>query len=125
MGGGPWKDVLAQPSRSICPDEDEGDCRYDSKYASNKQVLKDLFALANAFQTCPPENYLGTKVKNAVITVPAYFNDSQRQVLTHTHSSMKKTLHVNHGTMSVFFLLVSEHEIKELPYCVPTCSSVS
>ncbi|KER25552.1 hypothetical protein T265_07011 [Opisthorchis viverrini] len=25
------------------------------------------------------ENYLGTKVKNVVITVPAYFNDSQRQ----------------------------------------------
>lgn len=26
------------------------------------------------------ENYLGSKVKNVVITVPAYFNDSQRQV---------------------------------------------
>lgn len=26
------------------------------------------------------ENYLGHPVKNAVITVPAYFNDSQRQV---------------------------------------------
>jgi molecular chaperone DnaK (HSP70) len=25
------------------------------------------------------EAYLGTQVKNAVITVPAYFNDSQRQ----------------------------------------------
>lgn len=25
------------------------------------------------------ELYLGTKVNNAVITVPAYFNDSQRQ----------------------------------------------
>src|SRR5690606_25758873 len=25
------------------------------------------------------ENYLGTEVKEAVITVPAYFNDSQRQ----------------------------------------------
>jgi molecular chaperone DnaK len=25
------------------------------------------------------ESYLGTKVTNAVITVPAYFNDSQRQ----------------------------------------------
>ncbi|XP_046333456.1 stress-70 protein, mitochondrial-like [Haliotis rufescens] len=25
------------------------------------------------------ENYLGTNVKNAVVTVPAYFNDSQRQ----------------------------------------------
>lgn len=27
-----------------------------------------------------PESYLGHNVKNAVITVPAYFNDSQRQV---------------------------------------------
>ena len=26
------------------------------------------------------ESYLGQNVKNAVITVPAYFNDSQRQV---------------------------------------------
>ena len=25
------------------------------------------------------ENFLGTKVKNAVITAPSYFNDSQRQ----------------------------------------------
>ncbi|ELU05806.1 hypothetical protein CAPTEDRAFT_200414, partial [Capitella teleta] len=25
------------------------------------------------------ENYLGTSLKNAVVTVPAYFNDSQRQ----------------------------------------------
>ena len=29
---------------------------------------------------CIVDNYLGQKVKNAVITVPAYFNDSQRQV---------------------------------------------
>ena len=26
------------------------------------------------------ENYLNTTVQNAVVTVPAYFNDSQRQV---------------------------------------------
>jgi len=26
------------------------------------------------------DSYLGTSVKNAVVTVPAYFNDSQRQV---------------------------------------------
>lgn len=31
---------------------------------------------------CAAESYLGTKAKNAVITVPAYFNDSQRQVHT-------------------------------------------
>ena len=28
------------------------------------------------------EAYLGTTAKNAVVTVPAYFNDSQRQVQT-------------------------------------------
>ncbi len=27
------------------------------------------------------DNYLGSNVKNAVVTVPAYFNDSQRQVI--------------------------------------------
>lgn len=27
------------------------------------------------------ESYLGTTIHNAVITVPAYFNDSQRQVI--------------------------------------------
>ena len=27
------------------------------------------------------EAYLSTPVKNAVVTVPAYFNDSQRQVI--------------------------------------------
>lgn len=35
------------------------------------------FTLAKMKETA--ESYLGTSVKNAVITVPAYFNDSQRQ----------------------------------------------
>lgn len=35
------------------------------------------FVLAKMKETA--ENYLGTQAKNAVITVPAYFNDSQRQ----------------------------------------------
>lgn len=35
------------------------------------------FVLAKMKETA--ENYLGSSVKNAVITVPAYFNDSQRQ----------------------------------------------
>lgn len=35
------------------------------------------FTLAKMKETA--ESYLGTNVKNAVITVPAYFNDSQRQ----------------------------------------------
>ncbi|VDP75435.1 unnamed protein product [Echinostoma caproni] len=36
------------------------------------------------------ENYLGSKVKNVVITVPAYFNDSQRQ----TELEIKRTIAV-------------------------------
>ena len=32
------------------------------------------------------ERYLGTSVSNAVVTVPAYFNDSQRQVSLQPHS---------------------------------------
>ena len=31
------------------------------------------------------EQYLGQKVPNAVVTVPAYFNDSQRQVFAHRY----------------------------------------
>jgi len=40
------------------------------------------------------ESYLGHSVKNAVITVPAYFNDSQRQVrsLIPTQSDYRLTL---------------------------------
>lgn len=38
-----------------------------------------------AFISSFPENYLGHTAKNAVITVPAYFNDSQRQVSQHIY----------------------------------------
>jgi molecular chaperone DnaK (HSP70) len=34
-------------------------------------ILEKMAAIA--------ENYLGTTVKNVVVTVPAYFNDGQRQ----------------------------------------------
>ena len=33
------------------------------------------------------ERYLGTTVNNAVVTVPAYFNDSQRQVGAHAYEN--------------------------------------
>ena len=53
----------------------------------------DAWVVANEKDTAPPaisaeilrkmketaESYLGEKIKEAVITVPAYFNDSQRQ----------------------------------------------
>merc|ERR1711963_617598 len=47
----------------------------DGKVYSPSQV--GAFTLTKMKETA--EQYLGTSVKNAVITVPAYFNDSQRQ----------------------------------------------
>merc|ERR1711963_498652 len=47
----------------------------DGKVYSPSQV--GAFTLTKMKETA--EGYLGTSVKNAVITVPAYFNDSQRQ----------------------------------------------
>ena len=52
------------------------------------------------------EAYLGEEVKNAVITVPAYFNDSQRQATkdagarlpeSHTHHKKPKAAAIAYG----------------------------
>ena len=54
----------------------------DAWFEANGQMYSPsqvgAFVLMKMKETA--ENYLGTTVKNAVITVPAYFNDSQRQV---------------------------------------------
>lgn len=46
-------------------------------------ILLWFIALMSSHHNSPKfylESYLGTSVNNAVVTVPAYFNDSQRQV---------------------------------------------
>lgn len=56
----------------------------DAWFEANGQMYSPsqvgAFVLMKMKETA--ESYLGTTVKNAVITVPAYFNDSQRQVCT-------------------------------------------
>lgn len=54
----------------------------DAWFEANGQMYSPsqigAFVLMKMKETA--ENYMGTKVNNAVVTVPAYFNDSQRQV---------------------------------------------
>lgn len=55
----------------------------DAWFEANGQMYSPsqvgAFVLMKMKETA--DSYLGTTVKNAVVTVPAYFNDSQRQVL--------------------------------------------
>ncbi len=54
-----------------------GDIRIQIKDQLHSPAEVSSFILANIKQTA--ESYLGEKITDAVITVPAYFNDSQRQ----------------------------------------------
>ncbi len=56
---------------------ENGDVRINLRGKSNSPAEISSYILANIKHTA--EEYLGEKVTDAVITVPAYFNDSQRQ----------------------------------------------
>lgn len=56
---------------------ENGDVRINMRGKLNSPAEISSFILANIKKTA--EEYLGEKVTDAVITVPAYFNDSQRQ----------------------------------------------
>ena len=57
-----------------------GDAWFEANGQMYSPTQVGAFVLMKMKETA--ESYLGTTVKNAVITVPAYFNDSQRQVCT-------------------------------------------
>jgi len=56
---------------------ENGDVRINLRGKSNSPAEISSYILANIKHTA--EEYLGEKVTDAVVTVPAYFNDSQRQ----------------------------------------------
>jgi molecular chaperone DnaK (HSP70) len=70
-----------------------GDAWFDvqGKMYSPSQI--GAFVLIKMKETA--ENYLNTTVQNAVVTVPAYFNDSQRQVCEIHHFTMPKVYNVH------------------------------
>jgi len=69
------KDLKTVPYKIVKASNGDAWVEAQGKVFSPSQV--GAFVLTKMKETS--ESYLGTKVKNAVVTVPAYFNDSQRQ----------------------------------------------
>ncbi len=69
------KDVETAPFKII--NSDKGDAWIEAKGEKYSPSQISAFTLQKMKETA--EKYLGSEVKQAVITVPAYFNDAQRQ----------------------------------------------
>ncbi|MFI5019507.1 MAG: Hsp70 family protein, partial [Dongiales bacterium] len=76
-----YDDPLAQKDRELVPYKivsgDNGDAWVECRGQKYSPSQISAFILQKMKETA--ESYLGEKVTQAVITVPAYFNDSQRQ----------------------------------------------
>ncbi len=76
-----YDDPMAQKDRGLVPYKiitgDNGDAWVEARGAKYSPSQISAFILQKMKETA--ESYLGEKVTQAVITVPAYFNDSQRQ----------------------------------------------
>ena len=84
MIGRKLADKFVQQSIPLWPfvmTEHRGNCAIELITAEKKQTLmpEEISAYVLAKMKHTAEDYLGFPVKNAVITVPAYFNDAQRQ----------------------------------------------
>jgi molecular chaperone DnaK len=79
--GRKFKSAEVQSDIKILPykieEAENGDVRINLKGNKNSPAEISSYILANIKKTA--EEYLGEKVTDAVVTVPAYFNDSQRQ----------------------------------------------
>ena len=69
------KDVETAPFKIV--NSDKGDAWIEAKSQKYSPSQISAFTLQKMKETA--EKYLGSEVKQAVITVPAYFNDAQRQ----------------------------------------------
>tara|TARA_Y100000590_G_scaffold441943_1_gene569389 strand:+ start:2597 stop:4516 length:1920 start_codon:yes stop_codon:yes gene_type:complete len=79
--GRPFSDPIIQKDKELVPYKilkgDNGDAWVETRGEKSSPSQISAYILQKMKETA--ENYLGDKITQAVITVPAYFNDSQRQ----------------------------------------------
>ena len=65
-------------------------------YKGEKKTFfaEEISSMVLSYMRDVAEQYMGTKVQNAVITVPAYFNDSQRQVCFVACFAVQASFHI-------------------------------
>jgi heat shock 70kDa protein 1/2/6/8 len=72
-------DMKLWPFKVVRGDADKPIIEVDYKGESKRFSAEEISAMVLGKMKSVAESYLGKEVKNAVVTVPAYFNDSQRQ----------------------------------------------
>jgi L1 cell adhesion molecule like protein len=73
------QDMLHWPFKVVKGDADKPMIEVEFKGEKKRFAPEEISAMVLAYMKDISEAYIGKTVKNAVITVPAYFNDGQRQ----------------------------------------------
>jgi heat shock protein 1/8 len=73
------KEMKNFPFKVVCADGDRTKVEVKYKGETKQFSPEEISAMILGYLKETAESYLGQKVANAVVTVPAYFNDAQRQ----------------------------------------------
>ena len=73
------RQAVTNPDRTVISIKREMGTAYKVNIDGKQYTPQDISAMILTKMKETAESYLGEKVSQAVITVPAYFNDSQRQ----------------------------------------------
>ncbi|XP_073304953.1 heat shock cognate 70 kDa protein-like [Primulina huaijiensis] len=73
------EDVMLWPFKVICGENDKPVIVVTYKGEEKQYAAEEISSMVLTKMKETAEDFLGSTVKNAVITVPAYFNDSQRR----------------------------------------------